>query len=99
MGLFDKMKNFVTGGHAKLTLDKPALAFPGQPFGIKISVVAAADFESAGVYIDVSATESAEIKVEGQQQPITKSHPSFSQAFLISGPFALKQGETKEFAG
>jgi hypothetical protein len=102
MGLFDKMKNYVTGGHAKVTLEHPALAFPAMPFGVKVVVVAKADFESNGVFVDVSSSETVSFKhknQQGQEQDVNHSHGSYSHAFQVAGPFSMKEGETKEFPG
>ena len=98
MGLFDKAKHFMAGTHAKVTISMPAIGFPSMPIAVKITAVAAADFECGGVYVDVSATESVEAKPP-QGDTVRDSETTYHNKFLISGPFAMKNGETKEWTG
>jgi len=103
MGLFDKAKNYLAGTHAKVTLSMPAIGFPSMPIAVKITAAAAADFECGGVYVDVSATETVEIR-PGKERPqqteiIRDTEPTYSAKVQIAGPFAMKEGETKEWTG
>jgi len=62
MGFFDKLKNMVTGGGAKVEVEavKPSLH---SPFPVKIKVVVEeADLEIAGAYLKVAGVEKVELK-------------------------------------
>jgi hypothetical protein len=96
MGLFDKAKQFIAGTHAKVTVQVPAIAFPSMPVAVKVTAHASASFESKGVYLLVSGTENVKIDVSDGPD-IHKSESTFNQKFEIAGPFAMKEGETKEW--
>ena len=96
MGLFDKAKQFLAGTHAKVSVELPAIAFPSMPIAVKITAHAAANFESAGVYVIVSATE--QVKIDVKDGPdIHRSESTFHQKFPVAGPFSMKQGESQEW--
>ena len=80
MGLFDKAKQFLAGTHAKVSVQLPPIAFPGQPIAVKVTATAAANFDCDGVYLLVGGTES--VKIDQSEGPdIHKSESTFSQKF------------------
>jgi hypothetical protein len=62
MGFFNKLKNFVSGGGAKVTVkaEEPAR---GGPFRVRIhAAVDDADLEIGGVYLKIASMETVVIK-------------------------------------
>ena len=98
MGLFDKAKHYLAGTHAKVSITLPAIGFPSMPIAVKVSATAAADFECAGVFVDVVATESANVKPP-QGDEVHGSAQTYTGKVQLSGPFSMKTGETKEWQG
>jgi hypothetical protein len=96
MGLFDKAKQFLAGTHAKVSVQLPAIAFPGQPIAVKVTATAAANFDCDGVYLLVGGTES--VKIDQSEGPdIHKSESTFSQKFQVAPGFKMAKDETKEW--
>ncbi len=99
MGLFDKAKNFMTGGHAKVKIELPPIAFPSTPITVKVIAEATADFDCNGVFVDVSATESASFKPAGADNTVNHSASTYSTTVQIGPAFKMAKGETKEWTG
>ncbi len=62
MGIFSKLKNMITGGGAKVTIEavEPALR---QPFTVKINVVVSdADLKIKRVYLKIAGEETVVVK-------------------------------------
>ena len=96
MGLLDRMKNYVTGGAAKLQLELPAIGYPSMPIAVKVRITAEADFKCEGLYLDVVGTEHLQFRPQGAQQDVTSSESTYRQSLQVTPPFELGKGETKE---
>jgi len=99
MGFFDKVKSFVSGNAAKVTLEVgQGVAFPGETVAVRVTGIAQSDFESGGVYIDLLAREKVELTTQ-QGAQVNDTETTYSQEIMISGPFKLATGETRTFEG
>lgn len=99
MGLFDKAKAYMTGSHAKVTIEHPTIGFPSMPIAVKVHVTATMDFEYGGVFIDVVAGEHVEVKNPNGQGEIKEEHSTFNQEIRIANAGSMKNGETQTFTG
>ena len=99
MGFFSKMKNFVTGGGAKVTLEaiEPAL---GGPFKVKIhAAIEDADIEIKEVYLKVASLETVIIKnveiarmIDEKMETIREDIEN-TTTVQVAGPQTLKANE------
>ncbi len=107
MGFLDKLKsvkNFVTGGGAKVSVQigQPAL---GQPIPVLVRAqVDSAPINAAKVYVAIRAVESIHMVVRDQDTPgdkdrVQTSDTTFSQEFVIAGPQQLAAGSSHEWQG
>jgi len=101
MGFFSKMKNFVTGGGAEVTIEaiEPAL---GGPFQVKIhAAVEDTDIEIKEVYLKVASLETVIIKdveiakiidekMETVQEDIENTTTVHDQKIEVAGEQTLK---------
>lgn len=114
MSLFDKLKNYITGGDVMVSLENPSIAMPGTPLACTVTAIAKADVESKGLYVDVDAVENVKVAETVGSVQIAQTSGStalpgnrtqelscstYTNAFLIHPAFSLKQGETKQFTG
>jgi hypothetical protein len=99
MGLFDKAKAYMTGSHAKVTLDMPTVGFPSMPIAVKVTAAATLDFEYGGVFVDISATEDVSVKNPSGQGELRESHSSYEQQVRLAPAGAMKKGDTQEWVG
>ncbi|HDL64749.1 MAG TPA: hypothetical protein ENH12_05095 [Proteobacteria bacterium] len=104
MGFFSKMKNFVTGGGAEVTIEpiEPAL---GGPFQVKIhAAIEDADVEIKEVYLKVASMETVIIKdveiarmidekMETVREDIENTTTVHDQKIEVTGPQTLKANE------
>ena len=99
MGLFDKAKAYMTGSHAKVTLENPAVGFPSQPISVKVTAAATLDFEFGGVFVDVHGVEDVSVKNPSGQGDVKESHTSYEQEVRIAPAGSMKEGETQTWTG
>ncbi|MCB9960353.1 MAG: sporulation protein [Rhodospirillaceae bacterium] len=108
MGLFGGMKNFLTGGGAKVDLEIGS-AVRGEPVSVKVTAeVGEKDIDVRKVYVRVRAQEVIDLPDVELAPPNPKAAPTrglkrttetFDQEFRIAGSQTLKAGETYEFDG
>jgi hypothetical protein len=104
MGLFDTVKNAVTGGAADVHVEVGG-AEPGASVPVRVKARANADAEISSVYLLVRATEWAEFEEtefeEGEVERETEagSKVVFNERFDIAGPQELAEGEEYTWEG
>ncbi|MCA9565467.1 MAG: hypothetical protein KC561_18345 [Myxococcales bacterium] len=100
MGLFDKlkgMKNAVTGGGAKVTIEV-GQGTRGQDIPVVVRAVGKANFQITSVYLLVRGMERIEIKDtdwdDGRKttETIRKTHATFEQRFEVAGAQTIEDG-------
>jgi hypothetical protein len=64
-----------------------------------VTAEATADFECNGVFVDVSATESARFKPSGADNEVSHSESTYTATVQIAPGFKMAKGETKEWVG
>jgi hypothetical protein len=99
MGLFDKAKAYMTGSHAKVTLEHPTVGFPSLPIAVKVTASATMDFDYDGVFIDVHAVEDVGVKNPSGQGEVRESHSSYEQQIRVAPAGSMKKGDTQEWTG
>jgi hypothetical protein len=99
MGLFDKAKAYMTGSHAKVTLDMPTVGFPSMPIAVKVTAAATLDFEYGGVFVDISATEDVSVKNPSGQGEIRESHTTYNAEIRVAQAGAMKKDEQQTWTG
>ncbi|MDH4122597.1 MAG: hypothetical protein OEV21_00715 [Thermoplasmata archaeon] len=102
MGLLDKMKSVgtaMTGGAAKVSLEYPHQVMKvGDSIPVKVTVVSTGkEVKSGGVFVDVHAFESGQVKCKHCGQMATVSNQTVKQAISIAPAFVLQPNETKVF--
>ena len=100
MGFLDKMKSAasaVTGGAAKVSIE-----FPHQPtrsgdsMQVKVTVMSMGkEVKSGGVFVDIEARETGQVKCAKCQQMIPINVQTVGQSIPIGPAFVLQPGETK----
>jgi len=103
MGLLDKMKSAasaVTGSSAKVSIEyqlKPMRA--GETLPVKVTVVntIGKEVKSGGVFVDIHATESGQVKCKHCGQMTQVQNDNVKQAIPVGPAFVLQPGETKVF--
>jgi len=103
MGLLDKMKSAAaaaTGSSAKVSIEyqlKPMRA--GDVLPVKVTVMSniGKEVKSAGVFVDIYATESGQIKCKHCGQMTQINSDNVKQAIPVGPAFTLQPGETKVF--
>ncbi len=103
MGLLDKMKSAasaVTGSSAKVSIEyqlKPMRA--GETLPVKVTVVNSVgkEVKSGGVFVDIYATESGQVKCKHCGQMTEIKNENVKQAIPVGPAFVLQPGETKVF--
>ena len=110
MGLFGKlkaMKNAVTGGAAKVTVEVDAAGI-GEPAAVRVKALAKADVKLSGVYIDVKSVEKAEVRnveVEhdddeaARRKTVRGTHETGRLHVDISGAEDLAEGQEYSWDG
>lgn len=97
MGIFDKLKHAVTGGAAKVELQK----FDGKLEGgalvfVRVAVTANdAELKTKGIYIDLHGEDSLDENVIEKAAELFNPDPEFS--WPVSTDQVLPAGETKVF--
>ncbi len=99
MGLFDKMKNFVTGGGAEVKLEHAPVAFPSMPLAVKVTVTAKTDLKSDGVFVDLVGMEQASFRPAQADADVHHSAQTYSTALKLSEALTMTAGEVRTFEG
>ena len=108
MGFFDKLKNMITGGGAKVTLEagEPRR---GGPFPVKIRAeVSDADLEIRKAYLKVAGVENVVIKdvevarkvgekVEVARENLERNTSTYEQLIEVAGAQTLKAKQMYEW--
>lgn len=102
MGFLDKMKSVgtaMTGGAAKVSIEYPHQALKlGDSIPVKVTVVSMGkEVKSGGVFVDIHAVESGQVKCKHCQQMVQINNENVKQAIPISPAFVLQPNETKVF--
>ncbi len=102
MGFLDKMKSVgtaMTGGAAKVSLEYPhQLMKPGGSINVKVTVVSTGkEVKSGGVFVDVHAFETGQVKCKHCNQMTQVNNETVKQAISIAPAFVLQPNETKVF--
>jgi transcription elongation factor Elf1 len=102
MGLLDKMKAAgaaVAGTSARVSLEYPLQPMkPGDSIKVKVTVVSTGrEVKSGGVFVDVHAMESGQVKCKHCGQMTQVQAETVKQAIPIASAFVLQPNETKSF--
>jgi sporulation-control protein spo0M len=103
MGLLDKMKSAasaVTGGAAKVSMEyqlKPMRAGESLPVKVTVVNVSGKEVKSGGVFVDIHATETGQVKCKHCGQMTEVKNENVKQAIPVGSAFILQPGETKVF--
>jgi hypothetical protein len=99
MGLFDKAKAYMTGSHAKVTIEFPQLGFPGQPIAVKVTAQATMNFEFGSIIVDAYGDEDVEVKNPNGNDMIKASHTTYQQEFKIAGAGSMQKDQEQTWTG
>lgn len=110
MGILGKMKDAISGGAAKVSIEYPSQPLkPGDSLHVKVTVIATdREFKSKGVYVDLMGKESGSVHGSsrcnkcGQYDNSVKINvdkKTFNQSIPLGGALNLKANETKVFEG
>ncbi len=102
MGFLDKMKSAasaVTGGAAKVSIEFPHQPLrAGDSMQVKVTVMSTGkEIKSSGVFVDIEARETGQIKCAKCQQMVPINVQTVKQSIPIGPAFVLQPGETKIF--
>jgi hypothetical protein len=102
MGFLDKVKSAgqaVVGGGAKVSIEYPHNPVrPGDSIPVKVTVMSTGkEFKSGGVYVDVYAHESGQVKCNGCQKMVQINNSPVKQAIPIGPAFVLQPNESRTF--
>ncbi|MFO0751325.1 MAG: hypothetical protein U1F43_37505 [Myxococcota bacterium] len=97
MGLFDKLKHAVTGGAAKVDLQKfDGKLEPGELVFVRVTVTANdGDMKSKGVFIDLHGEDDLDENVLEKAAEIFNPDPEYS--WPVATDLTLPKGEAKVF--
>jgi len=100
MGFFDKIKNAVTGGAAKVEVEtEMSYSMPGVTCWVKITVTSTgSDLKSGGVFFDIVADESVSSSGSDGRSTTLATRTS-EQVVSIAPAFVLAAGESRVFQG
>ena len=110
MGLLGKMKNAVTGGAAKVSIEYPSEPLkPGDTLHVKVTVMSSGgEFKSKGVYVDLVGKEHGTVHGSSRcdkcgeydrTAKIMVDTKTYEQSLPFGGAMELKADETKVFEG
>ena len=103
MGFLDKMKSAasaVTGGAAKVSIEyqlKPMRTGESLPVKVTVVNVSGKEVKSGGVFVDIYATETGQVKCKHCGQMTEVKNENVKQAIPVGSAFILQPGETKVF--
>jgi len=102
MGFLDKMKSVgsaITGGAARVSLEYPQRPLKiGEPIQVKVTVVSTGkEVKSGGIYVDVHAAETGQVKCKHCQQMAPINNQTVKQSIPIAPAFVLQPNEMKSF--
>ena len=99
MGFFDKAKAFMTGSHAKVQIEHPALVYPSMPIAVKVIVNATMDFDYNGIFVDVWAGEHVKVQNPQGGADLTHEEQTYNQELKIANAGKMTKDQTQEFTG
>ena len=110
MGIFSKMKNAVTGGAAKVSIEyAPGTYKPGDSIPVKVTVASSTkdEVKSKGIFVDLQAVETGSVTGNGTcpncqnntNHRVELDHATFEQQIPLCGAFILKPNEVKVVEG
>ncbi len=102
MGFLDKMKSVgsaVTGGAARVSIEYPHQPMrSGDSIAVTVSVISTGkEVKSGGVYVDMFATETGQVKCKHCGQMTNVSNDTVKQSIPIAPAFVLQANEQKSF--
>jgi hypothetical protein len=107
MGFLDKLKNYVTGGGAKITLQIGEVV-PGKPTPVVVrAVVDKAPVKASKVYVAVRSVETVDLihrdkdasAHAGDRDRVHDTETLFSKEFVLHGAVELAGGSQHEWKG
>ena len=104
MGFLDKMKSAgqaMVGGGAKVSIEYPHNPVrSGDSIQVKLTVMSTGkEFKSGGVYVDIHAHESGQVKCKNCQQMVSVNNDTVKQAIPVGPAFVLQANESRTFEG
>jgi sporulation-control protein spo0M len=102
MGFLDKMKSVgsaITGGAARVSIEYPHQGLkPGDSLPVKVTVVSMGkEVKSSGVFVDIIAAESGQVKCQHCGQMTQVKNETMKQALPVGPAMVLQPNETKVF--
>lgn len=102
LGFLDKMKSVgsaMTGGSAKVSIEYNHQQLkPGDPLQVKVTVVSMGkEVKSAGVFVDIYASEQGQVKCNHCQQMVNIKHETVKQSIPVGPAMVLQPNESKTF--
>jgi len=102
MGFLDKMKDMgsaMTGGSARVSIEYPHQPMrPGDSIQVTVTAVSTGkEVKSGGVYVDIHASETGQVKCRNCQKMTNVSNETVKQAISIAPAFVLQPNESKSF--
>jgi hypothetical protein len=108
MGILGKMKNAVTGGAAKVSIEYPSDPLkPGDTLHVKVTVLSQSGaFKSKGVYVDLVGKERGTVHGSSRCDKcgeydrtarIKVDKETHDQSFPLGGAMELKENESKTY--
>lgn len=102
MGFLDKMKSVgsaITGGAAKVSIEYPHQTMKaGDSVPVKVTVMSMGkEVKSGGVFVDVRAEESGNVKCKHCGQMTEVHNETVKQSIPVGPAFVLQPSETKVF--
>lgn len=106
MGLFSGLKNYITGGGAKVTLECSGEAIRGEPMSVTVTaVIGETECKVSKVYLQIRGHERVEIpgvmvaarqgnEVRVDEQTCVRETTTLSTDVEVAGADTLKAGET-----
>jgi len=109
MGFFSQVKNFITGGGAKVSVsvEQPRLS---EPFGVEVQALAESQLDIRRVWVEVRSREFIDARVRVREhdaddgpshdyQRVREEETLLEQTFDLAGPQTLPEGETVSWSG
>jgi sporulation-control protein spo0M len=89
----------MTGGSAKVSIEYNHQQLkPGDPLQVKVTVVSMGkEVKSAGVFVDIYASEQGQVKCNHCQQMVNIKHETVKQSIPVGPAMVLQPNESKVF--